>query len=121
VFGGELIDSGALDEPVERGDHGGAFAGGLVGGAVQRELAKVMGHEDIATTMQLYVRRTEDREPRGGRDEWLDTDEENRFMADRQQYSEDDPRHHTVKLKGMLDQARQHAREDVDRVNDPKA
>ena len=42
-------------------------------------------------------------------------------MADRQQYSEDDPRHHTVKLKGMLDQARQHAREDVDRVNDPKA
>jgi integrase len=24
------------------------------------KLAKVMGHEDISTTMQLYVRRTED-------------------------------------------------------------
>ena len=29
-------------------------------GIVPNKLAKVMGHEDIATTMQLYVRRTED-------------------------------------------------------------
>jgi hypothetical protein len=29
-------------------------------GIVTNKLAKVMGHEDIATTMQLYVRRTED-------------------------------------------------------------
>jgi hypothetical protein len=29
---------------------------------VSNKLAKVMGHEDTATTIQLYVRRTEDRD-----------------------------------------------------------
>ena len=42
-------------------------------------------------------------------------------MADRQQYPESDPRHHTIKLKEMLRDTAQHAREDVGKVNDPKA
>ena len=33
-------------------------------------------------------------------------------MADSQQYAHDDPRHHTNKLKGMLNDTAQHARED---------
>jgi hypothetical protein len=41
-------------------------------------------------------------------------------MTDRQQYAENDPRHHTIKLKDLLDQARQHAREDVGKINDAK-
>lgn len=36
-------------------------------------------------------------------------------------YSEDDPRHHTEKLKGMLTEVVQHAREDISKVHDPKA
>lgn len=42
-------------------------------------------------------------------------------MADRMQYPESDPRHHTIKLKQMLTDVITHAREDVDKVNDPKA
>ena len=42
-------------------------------------------------------------------------------MADRIQFSESDPRHHTVKLKGMLTEVITYARENVRKVNDPKA
>jgi hypothetical protein len=42
-------------------------------------------------------------------------------MANSTQYSENDPRHHTEKLKGMLTDVVEHARQDVDKVNDPKA
>lgn len=42
-------------------------------------------------------------------------------MTDRQQYAENHPRHHTIKLKDMLDDAARHAREDVGKVSDPKA
>lgn len=42
-------------------------------------------------------------------------------MADRQQYPEGDPRHHTIELRSMLRDVVQHAREDVGKVNDPKA
>lgn len=42
-------------------------------------------------------------------------------MADRPQYPESDPRHHTLKLKTMLRDAAEHAREDVGKVDDPKA
>lgn len=42
-------------------------------------------------------------------------------MADRMQYSENDPRHHTEKLKEMLTDIVQHTREDVSKVQDPKA
>jgi hypothetical protein len=42
-------------------------------------------------------------------------------MTDRQDYAENDPRHHTIKLKSMLDDTRRHAREDVGKTEDPKA
>ncbi len=42
-------------------------------------------------------------------------------MANPVQFSESDPRHHTLKLKGMLSDVINHAREDVKKVNDPKA
>jgi hypothetical protein len=37
------------------------------------------------------------------------------------QYSENDPRHHTLKLKQMLNDTAAHAREDVSKISDPKA
>lgn len=40
---------------------------------------------------------------------------------DGQQFPESDPRHHTIKLKGMLTDAATHAREDVGKVGDAKA
>jgi hypothetical protein len=42
-------------------------------------------------------------------------------MADHEQFAEDDPRHHTIKLKGMLRDVVQHVREDVEKVDDPRA
>lgn len=39
----------------------------------------------------------------------------------RQQYPESDLRHHTIKIRGMLNDVIEHAREDVGKVNDPKA
>ena len=37
------------------------------------------------------------------------------------QYDEKDPRHHSLKLKQMLNDTATHAREDVRKVSDPKA
>jgi len=37
------------------------------------------------------------------------------------QYSESDPRHHTTKIKGMLDDLMTHLRHDVEKVSDPRA
>ncbi|HYP59812.1 MAG TPA: hypothetical protein VEQ36_05235 [Thermomicrobiales bacterium] len=37
------------------------------------------------------------------------------------QRTESDPRHHTENIKGMLDDLIQHVREDVTKVDDPKA
>lgn len=42
-------------------------------------------------------------------------------MADRMQYAENDPRPRTAKLKDMLTQVVDHAREDAGKVTDPKA
>lgn len=42
-------------------------------------------------------------------------------MAEREHYPESDPRHHTARLKEMLRETARHAREDVEKVNDPKA
>jgi len=42
-------------------------------------------------------------------------------MIDRMQFPEGDPRHHTAKLRQMLSGIIEHAREDVGKVNDPKA
>lgn len=41
-------------------------------------------------------------------------------MADRTQYAESDPRHHTIKIRGMLGDVIRHVREDVGKVDDPK-
>lgn len=42
-------------------------------------------------------------------------------MSDPMEYTPSDPRHHTVKLKSMLTQLINHARENVSKVHDPKA
>jgi hypothetical protein len=42
-------------------------------------------------------------------------------MAERMQFPESDPRHHTAKLKQMLTEIMEHARQDVAKVTDPKA
>lgn len=38
-----------------------------------------------------------------------------------EQFSENDPRHHTAKVKRMLDDLVKHLREDVGKVTEPKA
>ena len=42
-------------------------------------------------------------------------------MADETQYGEKDPRHHTAKLKRMLRDVAEHAREDLGKVTDVRA
>ncbi|MDP5181335.1 hypothetical protein QOZ88_01675 [Blastococcus sp. BMG 814] len=42
-------------------------------------------------------------------------------MTDRQQFPESDPRHHTIKIKRMLRDTADHAREDVAKVDDAQA
>lgn len=42
-------------------------------------------------------------------------------MTDRMQYPETDPRHHTLKIKNMLQDSMQHIRGDAGKVSDPKA
>ncbi len=39
----------------------------------------------------------------------------------RQAYAENDPRHHTAKIKQMLTDISKHTREDVNKVDDPRA
>jgi len=41
--------------------------------------------------------------------------------AQRLQYAEDDPRRHTLKLRAMLNETAWHAREDVTKINEPRA
>src|SRR5262249_15342787 len=36
------------------------------------------------------------------------------------EYAEDDPRHHTIKLKNTLNDTVHHAREDIDKIADPR-
>lgn len=42
-------------------------------------------------------------------------------MHDGQQYDERDPRHHTLKIKGMLTDTATHLQEDIGKVADPHA
>ena len=42
-------------------------------------------------------------------------------MSDKEQYPENDPRHHTMRIRGMLADTIQHVREDVSKVEDPRA
>lgn len=41
-------------------------------------------------------------------------------MEDRERYPENDPRHHTIKIRGMLSDAMHHVREDVGKIEDPR-
>lgn len=41
-------------------------------------------------------------------------------MTEPRQYNETDPRHHIAKLKAMLTEVIEHARQDVNKINDPK-
>jgi hypothetical protein len=45
----------------------------------------------------------------------------NKRAGEAQQYPESDARHHTAKVKQMLDDAMQHARADTTKVKDPRA
>lgn len=42
-------------------------------------------------------------------------------MSDPLAYPEDDPRHHTAHLRGMLEAVVSHAREDIGKIAEPKA
>ncbi len=42
-------------------------------------------------------------------------------MTERTHYADNDPRHHSTRIKTMLREVMEHAREDVTRVSDPKA
>jgi hypothetical protein len=42
-------------------------------------------------------------------------------MTDRMQYPENDPRHHTIKLRAMINDVVSHAREDISKISEPKA
>ena len=48
------------------------------------------------------------------------------MREDRERYAESrsaesDPRHHTIKIRGMLSDVRDHLRQDVRKVEDPRA
>jgi hypothetical protein len=47
--------------------------------------------------------------------------EEKDPMTDQMEFPEGDPRHHTAKIKQMLTETMEHARQDVAKVRDPKA
>jgi hypothetical protein len=42
-------------------------------------------------------------------------------MGEQMQFPEDDPRHHTAKLRDMLAEVVRHAREDIGKIDEPKA
>ncbi len=42
-------------------------------------------------------------------------------MANKNSYPESDPRHHTANVRNMLNDVQQHLRQDIDKVNDPRA
>jgi len=39
----------------------------------------------------------------------------------REQFAEDDPCHHTIRIRDMLSEVRDHLREDVGKINEPRA
>ncbi len=43
------------------------------------------------------------------------------MITERQHYPNSDPRHHIVKIRGMLNDTINHMREDVVKVHDPRA
>ena len=39
----------------------------------------------------------------------------------RERFAEDDPRHHTTSIRDMLSELRDHLREDIAKINEPRA
>ena len=39
----------------------------------------------------------------------------------RERFAEDDPRHHTTRIRDMLSELRDHLREDIAKINEPRA
>ena len=39
----------------------------------------------------------------------------------RERFAEDDPRHHTIRIRDMLSELRDHLREDIAKINEPRA
>jgi chromosome segregation ATPase len=44
-----------------------------------------------------------------------------RVEENRERFPEDDPRHHTKRIRDMLSEARDHLREDIGKINEPRA
>jgi hypothetical protein len=43
------------------------------------------------------------------------------MQENRERFAEDDPRHHTIRDRAMLSEVRDHLREDIAKINDPRA
>jgi hypothetical protein len=41
--------------------------------------------------------------------------------VNRERFAEDDPRHHTIRIREMLGEVRDHLREDIAKINEPRA
>ena len=39
----------------------------------------------------------------------------------RERFAEDDPRHHTKRIRDILSEVRDHLREDIGKINEPRA
>ena len=39
----------------------------------------------------------------------------------RERFAEDDARHHTIRIRDMLSEVRDHLREDIGKINEPRA
>ncbi len=39
----------------------------------------------------------------------------------RERFAEDDPRHHTIRIRDMLSEVRDHLREAIGKINEPRA
>ena len=38
----------------------------------------------------------------------------------RERFAEDDPRHHTIRIRDMLSEVRDHLRDDIGKINEPR-
>jgi hypothetical protein len=44
-----------------------------------------------------------------------------RVEENRERFAEDDPRHHTKRIRDILSEVRDHLREDIGKINEPRA
>lgn len=43
------------------------------------------------------------------------------MQENRERFAEDHPRHHTIRIRDMLSEVRDHLREDIAKINEPRA